>query len=478
MENRIAELESTIDELRVELELLNATFELAEAGFTVSDEKGIVLKINPAQVRITGHSPDKTLGRSMEDIETENQNQSATMQVVNTGEAVALEQILPSGKSYLVYGKPYFSDSDALKYVVCTLVDTTEYNYTLQELEASKHNNYDLTKRVESLQRLLETQKKIVCSSSRMQKVVELCEKIAPFNSTILICGESGVGKELIADFIWQRSTRPHMPFVKINCAAIPETLLESELFGYEAGAFTGAHTKGKKGIFETADGGTILLDEIEAFPFHLQPKILRVLQEGEFYRVGGTESISTNVRLIAATNSDLEKMIEAGTFRKDLYYRLSVISLSVPSLRERPEDIPPLIRSFILHLNQKYDMKKEITSEAVNYLKGLTYEGNVRELQNIIERITLLSQNTIIGLKDVLAIMHAEEDAPFHNGGEDDKGSPDTLKSIVGAFEKELLQSYWNEYQSATKIAETLHTNQPTISRKLHAYGIGRRKE
>lgn len=471
---KIAELEGIVEKQNEDLELLEAALDLSEVGFTLSNAEGVTLKINRSQVRITGHQPEMTLGRSMADIENENNNQSATMQIVKTKKPVTIEQILPSGKSYLVYGQPYFDSNGDLKYIICNLVDNTQHNYTRQELEAARNSNLQLEKTVHHLQEIMDLQKTLVYCSKKMQGLINICDKIAPFHSTVLICGESGVGKELIADYIFQRSNRLDKPFIKINCAAIPETLLESELFGYEGGAFTNASARGKKGIFEVADGGTVLLDEIGELPLHLQAKILRVLQEGEFYHIGGTKPIRADVRIIASTNCDLEDMTEKESFRKDLYYRLSVIQITVPSLNERRDDIPPLIRYFLLKFNEKYRLQKDLTFEAMEYLKKLPYQGNVRDLQNVIERIMLLSKNNIISMKDVEIILNPdysyyENEPPISENDVTDI----SLKSMVSQYEKELLQKFWDQYKSASKIAEVLHTNQPNISRKLHMHGI-----
>ncbi len=471
--NKIEELESIIETQKESLELLEAAFDLSEVGFTLSNADGVVLKINQSQVRITGHQPEMTIGRSMAAIESENDNESATMQIVKTKKPVTIEQILPSGKSYLVYGQPYFDSNKKLKYIVCNLIDNTQHNYTRQELETAKNKNIELRKTIDQLQEMVGMEKSLIYCSKKMKDLITICDKIAPFNSTVLIIGESGVGKELIANYIFQKSSRSDKPFIKINCAAIPEALLESELFGYDSGAFTNARSGGKKGIFEVADGGTVLLDEIGELPLHLQSKILRVLQEGEFYHVGGTSPITADVRVIASTNRNLEEMTEQGTFRKDLYYRLSVIQLSVPTLNERREDIPFLIRYFLSKFNDKYQLKKEFTFDAIEFLAGLPYYGNIRDLQNVIERILLLTQNSVIGVGDVkLALnqnsLHYDYDIDYPEVNADI-----SLKELVSQYEKSLLQKYWDEFGSASKIAEVLQTNQPTISRKLHSYGI-----
>lgn len=471
---KIRELEGNIERLETDLELLQAAFDLAEVGFTLSNAEGVVIKINSSQIRITGHAPEMTLGRSMADIELENFNQSATMQVIKTRKPVTIEQTLPSGKSYLVYGQPYFDNEGELKYIICTLIDNTEHNYMRQELETTKNSNRRLKETVHQLQEMVGMQKTLVYSSEEMHRLINICDKVAPFNSTVLICGESGVGKELIAEYIFHHSTRTNKPFIKINCAAIPENLLESELFGYEAGSFTGARTAGKKGLFEIADGGTILMDEIGELPLPLQSKLLRVLQENEFYHIGGIQPINTDVRIIATTNRDLENMIEQGTFRKDLYYRLSVIQIKVPSLSERRKDIPLLIRHFVDKFNKKHGLKKELTFEAIKYLSTLPYEGNVRDLQNVIERVMLLSHNNIINIVDLEEALYShlnynESDKPISVNCIDDI----SLKSLISQYEKDVLQKYWDEFKSASKIAEVLHSSQPTISRKLHLYGI-----
>lgn len=473
MQNEINKLKQILSAQDNELELLRAALELSEVGFTISDARGVVLQINPSQVRITGHDPIKTLGRSMLDIEKENNNQSATMEVVKSRKPVAIEQILPSGKSYLVYGKPYFDENRELKYVVCNLVDTTEHNYVLQELEATKNEKIELEKTVVTLQGMVGAETPLVYTSPIMQRLINLCDKIASFDSTILLLGQSGVGKEVITDYIQKKSGRADKQFIKINCAAIPENLLESELFGYEPGAFTNASSRGKKGILEVANKGTVMLDEIGELPLHLQTKLLRVIQEGEFYHVGGTSPIYTDVRIIAATNSNLEEMIAKGAFRKDLYYRLSVLQITVPALSERVEDIPLLIHHFLNRFNAKYNVHKELTSQSMELLINRPYEGNVRELQNVVERLVLLSHRDIIGTQDIEIALN--QDLTIYHGDENEMENQGeiSLKTLVSNYERDILERYWNEYQSASAIAKALHSNQPTISRKLYEHGI-----
>lgn len=469
----IHKLNKKIKELETELELLRAAFDLSEVGFTLSDSRGVALKVNSSQSRITGHSPETTVGRSMEVIAAENFNQSATMQVVQTKKPVTIEQTLPSGKSYLVYGQPYFDKDGELKYVICNLVDNTEHNHIRQELDATKSNNIELTKTVHQLQEIIDMKKPVIFTSKAMKNLIALCDKVAYFDSTVLILGESGAGKEVISDYIIQKSSRSQKPFLKINCAAIPDNLLESELFGYEAGAFTNARAQGKRGIFEMANGGSILLDEIGELPLHLQSKLLRVLQEKEFFHVGGTKPINSDVRIIAATNRNLQDLIESGNFRKDLFYRLSVIQLTVPALSERREDIPLLTQHFLARFNAKYNLRKSFTSQAMEYIQSRDYEGNVRDLQNVIERVVLLSSNNTIGVREIEQMLNNELSFCYLNHSEENRQEPETLKSLVENYEKEILDRYWSVYHSETEMAEILQVSQSTISRKLKYYNI-----
>ena len=242
----------------------------------------------------------------------------------------------------------------------------------------------------------------IVARSAKMQEVLALAERVAATPSTVLVGGESGVGKDLLARLIHQRSSRASGPFIKINSTAIPENLLESELFGYEKGAFTGATTS-KPGKFELADKGTLFLDEIGDIPLAIQVKLLRVLQEREFERLGGTRTIKVDVRLIAATNRDLRAALEQGTFRQDLYYRLNVVPIDIPPLREHKEDIPDLANLFLSRLAQKSQKKLEgIRPEALRMLMDFHWPGNVRELENIVERACALATGLFIGPDDI----------------------------------------------------------------------------
>lgn len=309
----------------------------------------------------------------------------------------------------------------------------------------------------------------IISQSAKMEEVINLASRSAKSRAAILITGENGTGKEVIAKAIHYTSSRIDKPFIVINIPALSENLLESELFGHEKGAFTGAE-KMKNGRFELADGGTIFLDEIGDMSINTQIKILRVLQEHNFERVGGTEKIEVDVRIVTATNQDLQKKIREGTFREDLYYRLNVVSIEIPPLRERKEDIPPLVEHFInLYCNENYRAKFEISKEAFDMLMKYNYPGNIRELENIIERAVILTRGDTITLNDL----------PMHvRGFQEELSQPvlrkGTLPKQIEGIEKTLIFDALKESGgNQTKAGKLLGITERNLRYKLKKYNI-----
>jgi len=303
----------------------------------------------------------------------------------------------------------------------------------------------------------------IIGESPEMKKVFSLLEKISASDSTVLILGESGTGKELIATTVHYQSARKEKPLIKVNCAALPEGLIESELFGHEKGAFTGAIRR-KPGRFELADGGTIFLDEIGDLPHSTQSKILRVIQERTFERVGGTETLGADVRIIAATNKNLEDEVKKGRFRDDLYYRLNVIPVTLPPLRDRREDIPYLIDFFISKCGSKLSRDIRFSKEALDYLMQYDYPGNVRELENIIERCATLSPSDIIGKDDLPSFIFKRHDAEKRL----------SLSGVAAEAEKEyIIRILKATNGNKTKAAEMLGISRKTLWEKMNSYGI-----
>ena len=320
----------------------------------------------------------------------------------------------------------------------------------------------------------------IIGESSQLQDVFKIIDKVADTPATVLITGESGTGKELIASALHGASSRRDKPFIKINCAAIPHTLLESELFGYERGAFTGAVTS-KPGRFELADGGTLFLDEIGEIPVEMQVKLLRALQEGEFERVGGIKTTRVDVRLIAATNRDLQAEIDAGRFRKDLYYRLAVVPLVLPALRERRGDIPMLATHFVEKYNRKLNKKIEgLTEDALAVLQAYHWPGNIRELENLIERVLLLADGPSITARDLPepvrqasapppATPAAPSEVPTAEGG-----LKDIVRMKAAELEKDLITKALDETGgNVTRAAKLLQISRKSLQTKMKEFGL-----
>ena len=313
----------------------------------------------------------------------------------------------------------------------------------------------------------------IIGQSSKMREVYDLVRKVADCDSTILLNGETGTGKGMVARAIHHRSKRHNKPFISINCGAIPENLLESELFGHVRGAFTGA-TSSKQGKFELADGGTILLDEIGDMSSDLQVKVLKVLEEGEFEQVGGSKTIRVDVRIIAATHRDLSEEVQKGNFREDLYYRLYVIPLILPSLRHRKTDIPLLISHFMQQSNQKNDRRvQEITEEALDMMMNYAWPGNVRELKNMMERLVVLKGDGKILAGDLpIELKSTHRFEPSTTIEISDEGI--CLNSAVTEFEKALiLQSLEKTKWVKNKAAKLLHLNRTTLVEKIKRHHL-----
>ena len=307
--------------------------------------------------------------------------------------------------------------------------------------------------------------KEIVYESEIMNKLMAMVDRVSPSNATVLVLGESGTGKELVAQAIHEKSKRSHKPFVAINCGALRETLLESELFGHEKGAFTGAYAQ-KIGLAEAANGGTLFLDEIGELTPGIQSKLLRFLQEGEIYRVGGKEPIKIDVRLISATNRDLEKEVSEGSFREDLYYRINTIVVSTPPLRKRKEDIPALIDYFLTTGAHRYlNRGLKVAPEALQVLVNYDWPGNIRELQNVCERLQILSEGEVVQVTDLPDFVKTPEEKLFI----DDYDPSVTLHEL----ERKYILKALNHFEgNKTQAAQALGVTIKTLYNKLHQYG------
>ncbi|MDO4545778.1 MAG: sigma 54-interacting transcriptional regulator [Bacillota bacterium] len=314
-----------------------------------------------------------------------------------------------------------------------------------------------------------------VAVSPNMRTVLDEIMSVAKYDCNVLITGETGVGKEKVANIIQKNSSRRVQPFIKINCASISPNLIESEFFGYERGAFTGANINGKKGYFEAADNGVIFLDEVGELPLDIQAKLLRVIQDGEFIKVGGTRPIKTNVRIISATNRDLEEFVERKQFRRDLYYRLNVFPINVPALNERRSDIPPLIDSFVKKYNEKFDIDKTIDDDAREYMQSCDWPGNIRELENVTQRLMISSKNDRITIMDVMREIHGDvlESPVFVPEADGEATDHLDLTSMVDNFEKSVIKYACDTYGSTRKAAAAIGISQTQLVRKKKKYGL-----
>jgi len=376
---------------------------------------------------------------------------------------------LKNEKTVLLTGTPIYSDEGKIIMVVTTLRDMADLN-RLQDMLARKEKEKERYRQELIRLRLQQmNMDDIVVASPQMKHIMQQAIQVSQVDSTVLITGESGVGKEIVTRMIHRAGQRENGPLITANCAAIPENLLESELFGYCGGSFTGARKEGKPGLFELADGGTLFLDEIGEVSLNVQVKLLRAVQEREIMRIGGKKPVKVNVRLIAATNSDLKTMVEKRTFRKDLYYRLNVIPIHIPPLRERVEGISILCFHFLDKFSKRFKKKYILRPEVVRALEAYSWPGNVRELENTIERMAVLTGGTEIRLEDLPANIAAGEE----NRSDLHPVVVEPLSDAVERLEREILKKAYESGKSTRKLAQLLNISQSTAVRKLKKFGI-----
>ena len=445
-------------------EELNVCLESSHDGIMVSDGMGNVIRLNAALEKLIGVKRRDILGRNVADLVQEGvYESSAILQVIETGKTATVV-IDHNGRQLLITGSPVYNANSAMTAVVANIRDMSELNDLRQKLEQQQMIAEKYSKELAHIARQQSAQTSFVACSREMKTILATIHSISEVDSTVLISGESGTGKEMVVNEIYASSMRSCRPIIKVNCGAIPPALFESELFGYEDGAFTGARRKGKPGFFELAHMGTLFLDEVGELPLEMQVKLLRGLQEGEIIRIGGSKPISVDVRIIAATNRDLWEMTEEGTFRQDLYYRLNVINIEVPPLRQRRDDIIPLVMHMLERFNQKYGKHKEIPIELGKVLRELPWRGNVRELENLIENLVVLCP------EDVLTPEHLPV---RYQRGQNPASQVEIrgilpMKDMVRRAERQLIANAQAQYSSMQEVARALGVDVSTISRKL----------
>jgi PAS domain S-box-containing protein len=451
-------------------DLCDAIISSSYDGLWICDHEGRVIRINRASEKLNGVTAEQVIGKKMEDLVSEGLiDRSVTLEVFKARTAITIIQKLRNGKHILVTGNPFFDELREISLVVVNERDITELNSLQNELEESRA----LARRYRSELSEIMSKKNLlsqtVIRNEAMQQVFSRAMKVAQVDSTVLIQGESGVGKGFFARLIHQASKRKGGPFIRVDCGAIPESLIESELFGYEEGAFTGARTKGKPGHFEIAEGGSLFLDEIGDLPLNVQVKLLRFLEGNEVIRVGGTTAKKINTRVIAASNQDIENMVSQGTFRRDLFFRLNVIPLRIPPLRERADEIPAFVALFFKQCNEKCSTNKQILPRAVDRLCRYSFPGNIRELANLVEQLVVLAPEKQIDLKDLpFRILKDQSKTDSRLSGDEWD-----LPKSVARMEREMIIRALKVYGSQRRAAGPLNIDQSTLARKAKRYGI-----
>lgn len=508
-------------ELKLVNRELEKIFESAYDEIFVTDGEGMTLRVNLACERHYGMQGIDLVGKNVKDLEAQGIfSPSATRRVIEQKQRINVMQHTISGRVLLVNANPVFDEEGNLIRVVSTSRDLTEVITLKKQLDelASRIEQYD--REIATLRKDVQEMADLVTVSDNMKEVMSTVRKVAVVDSTVLLQGESGVGKSMIAKLIHQWSPRNKGPVIELNCGAIPVNLLESELFGYEPGAFTGARKQGKAGMLELAQNGTIILDEIGELPLELQVKLLRVIQEGKIMRIGGTKEIPLNVRFITATNQNLSEMVKEKKFRADLYYRLNVIPVTIPPLRERKEALLHLIEYYLNHHNKKYGLRKTLAPDVRRCLLQYPWPGNVRELENLMERLVVMVDSEEISVDDLPGEYIIPQDTvrlqennlsqelvPFRENGLSRESviaqehSVDqsvqqrepvslmikhmgqqaeeiewlgTLREALDRREEEIIRKAYAKYASTYKVATVLGISQTSAVRKIRKYCSG----
>lgn len=460
MEGLFLSKEELLKYYKAAYEELNLILDLSFDQITIADGDGVFTKISKSCETYFGAKEENMIGVSAFELEKNGIfDISVTAEVVRKKEKVTLIQRTGANKTLMVTGIPLFDDKGNMYKIINISKDITENQRLSQQLSNAQSDLQWFQKELNKRQGIYNSN--INYKSPSMNKIMDLIYHICDLDATVLLLGETGVGKGYIAKVIHESSIRKEQPFVPINCGAIPENLLESELFGYEGGAFTGATKDGKRGLFEIAGEGTIFLDEIGDMPMNLQVKLLHVLDERKVFRIGGEKSIEVKGRIIAATNKDLKKLMEEEKFREDLYYRLNVVPINIPPLRERKEDIPALIKMFLNNYNKEHGTSKTISEKGYNILIEYDYPGNIRELENIVERLVITTFDDLVKDKQILEIVEPLNKICIDS----DEIIP--LREAVEQVERKMLIAAFKEYKTTRKVAAALGIDQSTVVKK-----------
>ncbi|SMD04487.1 PAS domain S-box-containing protein [Desulfocicer vacuolatum DSM 3385] len=466
-----------MDDNDLDVGYLRAIFDQSADGLMICDAQGRILKMNRSAERLNGIKASEVLGKKVASLVKEGQlDRSATQEVLETSRQVSVVQVTPkSGYTLLVTGTPVFDTNHDIAFVVVNERDISLIENMRQELDRTRQESEKIRNELTELSLLELKENNIVAESNPMKQTLHLALKLAGIDAShILIQGESGTGKGLLAKFIHAHSSRRKKTFMQINCAALPENLLEAELFGYTKGAFTGAKETGKPGLFTLASGGTLFLDEIGEMPPRVQAKLLKCLDDHEIMPIGGTTGKKIDCTIIAATNRDLNQRVATKQFRLDLLHRLNTFPLSIPPLRERPEDILELVNLCLKKYNKRYRRRTHMGYKAFDALKAYEFPGNVRELINIVKQAVVMCDGR--SLDDY--IIHATAPAGRCISPVKSTKNPTDLPGKLMAVEHDMLRQAVQQCRTTREIAEFLGISQPTVVRKLKKHSMGRLKK
>jgi PAS domain S-box-containing protein/TyrR family helix-turn-helix protein len=449
---------------------LDLVLDTIHDGVSVIDQSGIVRRVNISMTRITGLPPEVFVGQHIMSLYENGYFLEVPFAYRALKEAVTQHGIMKqsNGKVIMVSATPIMDQAGRVRYVVSDARDVTEMQYLREELEKTKQISKLYRNEFVRLTRESLLDNEIVVRSKEMLDVLDKAIRVGATDVTVMILGESGVGKEVVASVIHKSSPRFKTgPFLKLNCNTIPKELFESELLGYEKGAFTGAHRNGKPGLLDLAHGGTLFLDEIGDLPEEMQGKFLHLLEKQEYRRIGGTQNIKVDIRFITATNRDLRTLADQGSFRKDLYYRLTVVPIEVAPLRARPSDIVALLGTFIAQFNKKYKAQKSLAPDALRILQDYHWPGNVRELRNYVEGMVITTPHNLIVVEDLPKLGN------LNIQGELVQKPQKSLREKVAVLERDVLLGAKKEYGSSRKIAKALDLSHTAVQKKLKKFKI-----
>lgn len=454
------------DENFIDFDTLKKILDNSHDEIYVTNARGIVVYVNNACEKHYGLKASEMIGKKADEV-SKNWSPRISPIVLKKKTSITLEQKTSTGKTLLTTATPIFNSAGNIDFIVENSRDITESEGIKHELEKSLKLLKRYKQEVEVFRKKQMNIPDMIHKSKKMESIFELSNRLAAVDCTVLLLGESGTGKSLMAKYIHKNSPRANGPFIAVNCASIPPELMESEMFGYSKGAFTGANEKGNIGLIELASEGTLFLDEIGELPFNMQAKLLQVLHENQYFKVGGREIKRVNCRIIAATNQNIPEMIKSHKFREDLYYRLNVFEMELPPLREITEDIIPFAQFFLNKYNKKYKLSHKISDKCLNMFLKYHWPGNIRELENIIERLVVVTRETTIDDFDLpktfkQALKQEPPKVPARTN---------SLDESVDEFESKIIQKAYEELGNSYAVAKALKISQSKASRLIKKY-------